>query len=129
VNRTEQSNVNSTEDNSKKNDQEQNLISLNLNLNTLIEFKNSLIEEQKNGETKIQEINEKIERTKKEVDNERQSLEELRIRLKEINDVKDEEFPKFMELKDQVMKARNQMKVIDEKTGVKIIKKEQTSNN
>jgi uncharacterized coiled-coil DUF342 family protein len=119
VNRTEQSNVNSTEDNSKKNDQEQNLISLNLNLNTLIEFKNSLIEEQKNGETKIQEINEKIERTKKQVDKERQSLEELRIRLKEINGVKDEEFPKFMELKDQVMKARNQMKVIDEKTGVK----------
>jgi uncharacterized coiled-coil DUF342 family protein len=119
VNRTEQSNVNSREDNSKKNDQEQNLISLNLNLNTLIDFKNSLIEEQKNGETKIQEINEKIERTKKQVDKERQSLEELRIRLKEINGVKDEEFPKFMELKDQVMKARNQMKVIDEKTGVK----------
>ena len=119
MNRTDHTNVDDTEDNSKKADQEQSLVSLNLNLNTLIEFKNSLIEQQKNGESKIQEINEKIENTKKEVDKERQSLEELRIKLKEINDMKDHEFPKFMELKDQVMKARNQMKLIDDKTGVK----------
>ncbi len=39
--------------------------------------------------------------------------------MKEVNDVKEEEFPKFIELKDMVLKARSQLKMIDEKTGPK----------
>lgn len=119
MNRTEQSNAKNIDDNLRKNDHEQNLVSLDLNLKSLLDFKNSLIEEQKKGDKKIQELNEKIEETKKQIDEERQRLEDLRIKLKEVNEVKDEEFPKFMELKDMVLKARTQMKELDEKSGVK----------
>lgn len=119
MNRTEQSNAKNIDDNLRKNDHEQNLVSLDLNLKSLLDFKNSLIEEQKKGDKKIQELNEKIEETKKQIDEERQRLEDLRIKLKEVNEVKDEEFPKFMELKDIVLKARTQMKELDEKSGIK----------
>src|SRR5215211_7055880 len=93
---------------SRRIDHEQNIISLESNLKTLLDFKNSLLDDQKNGEKSIQELNEKIEATKKQIDDERERLEEFRIKLKEVNDVKEEEFPKFMELKD-----------IDEKTSPK----------
>lgn len=119
MNRTEQSNAKNIDDNLRKTNNEQNFVSLDLNLKTLLDFKNSLIEEQKKGEDKIQGLNEKIEETKKQIDEERQKLEDLRIKLKEVNDVKDEEFPKFMELKDMVLKARNQMRELDEKSGIK----------
>jgi uncharacterized coiled-coil DUF342 family protein len=118
VNKTEEINAMSNEGvTSRRIDHEQNIISLESNLKTLLDFKNSLLDDQRTGEKIIQELNEKIEVTKKQIDNERERLEELRIKLKEVNDVKEEEFPKFMELKDMVLKARSQLKIIDEKTG------------
>lgn len=120
MNKTEEINAMSNEGvTSRRIDHEQNIISLESNLKTLLDFKNSLLDDQSNGEKIIQELNEKIEVTKKQIDNERERLEELRIKLKEVNDVKEEEFPKFMELKDMVLKARSQLKIIDEKTGPK----------
>jgi uncharacterized coiled-coil DUF342 family protein len=120
VNKTEEINALSSESiNSRRNDSEQNIVSLESNLKTLLDFKNSLLEDQKNGEQLIQELNDKIEVTKKQIDEERETLEGLRIKLKEVNDVKEEEFPKFMELKELVLKARSQMKIIDEKSGTK----------
>jgi uncharacterized coiled-coil DUF342 family protein len=120
VNKTEEINAMSNEGiNSRKMDHEHNIVSLESNLKTLLDFKNSLLDDQKNGEKTIQELNEKIDVTKKQIDGEREKLEELRIKLKEVNDVKEEEFPKFMELKDMVLKARSQLKVIDEKTGTR----------
>ena len=117
MNKTEEINAMSNEGvTSRRIDHEQNIISLESNLKTLLDFKNSLLDDQSNGEKIIQELNEKIEVTKKQIDNERERLEELRIKLKEVNDVKEEEFPKFMELKDMVLKARSQLKIIDEKT-------------
>ena len=120
MNKTEEINALSSEGiNSRKSDHEQNIVSLESNLKTLLDFKNSLLEDQKNGEQLIQELNDKIEVTKKQIDEERETLEGLRIKLKEVNDVKEEEFPKFMELKELVLKARSQMKIIDEKSGTK----------
>ena len=120
MNKTEEINALSSEGiNARRVDHEQNIVSLDSNLKTLLEFKNSLLDDQKNGEQVIQELNEKIEVTKKQIDEERGILEGLRIKLKEVNDVKEEEFPKFMELKELVLKARGQMKIIDEKTSNK----------
>lgn len=120
MNKTEEINAMSNEGiNSRRMDHEQNIVSLESNLKTLLDFKNSLLDDQKNGEKIIQDLNEKIDVTKKQIDGEREKLEELRIKLKEVNDVKEEEFPKFMELKDMVLKARSQLKVIDEKTGTR----------
>ncbi|HET8792398.1 MAG TPA: hypothetical protein VFM31_01285, partial [Nitrososphaeraceae archaeon] len=120
MNKTEEINAMSNEGiNSRRMDHEQNIVSLESNLKTLIDFKNSLLDDQKSGEKTIQDLNEKIDVTKKQIDGEREKLEELRIKLKEVNDVKEEEFPKFMELKDMVLKARSQLKVIDEKTGTR----------
>ena len=45
------------------------------NQKTLLDFKKSLIEEQKLGETQIEKINENIEETKKIIDEERVKLE------------------------------------------------------
>jgi uncharacterized coiled-coil DUF342 family protein len=87
------------------------------NLNTLLGFKKSLVEEQKIGEIKIQELNNKIEDTKKQIDEERIELENLRVKLKQINDQKDAEYSKFTELKSNLMEAKNQMKSLDEKAG------------
>jgi uncharacterized coiled-coil DUF342 family protein len=123
VNKTEEINALSSSSseglNPRRIDHEQNIVSLESNLKTLLDFKSSLLEDQKNGEQLIQELNEKIEVTKKQIDEEREILEGLRIKLKEVNDVKEEEFPKFMELKELVLKARSQMKIIDEKTSNK----------
>ncbi|MCJ7637203.1 MAG: hypothetical protein MUO21_06900 [Nitrososphaeraceae archaeon] len=123
MNKTEEINALSSSSsegiNPRRIDHEQNIVSLESNLKTLLDFKSSLLEDQKNGEQVIQELNEKIEVTKKQIDEEREILEGLRIKLKEVNDVKEEEFPKFMELKELVLKARSQMKIIDEKTSNK----------
>jgi uncharacterized coiled-coil DUF342 family protein len=123
VNKTEEINALSSSSsegiNPRRIDHEQNIVSLESNLKTLLDFKSSLLEDQKNGEQVIQELNEKIEVTKKQIDEEREILEGLRIKLKEVNDVKEEEFPRFMELKELVLKARSHMKIIDEKTSNK----------
>jgi uncharacterized coiled-coil DUF342 family protein len=120
VNKTEEINALSSEGiNSRKVDHEQNIISLESNLKTLLEFKNSLLDDQRNGEQVILELNEKIEVTKKQIDEERGILEGLRIKLKEVKDVMEEEFPKCMELKELVLKARSQMKIIDERASTK----------
>jgi uncharacterized coiled-coil DUF342 family protein len=95
----------------------QNQNSIDSNLKTLLEFKKALLEDQKNGEQRIQELNSKIETTKKQIDEERIQLEDLRIKLKQVNEQKDAEYAKFMELKDSLIEARNQMKTFDDKAG------------
>jgi uncharacterized coiled-coil DUF342 family protein len=87
------------------------------NLNILLEFKKTLVEEQKIGENKIQDLNNKIEGTKKQIDEERILLEDFRIKLKEINDQKDTEYSKFTELKSNLIQAKNQMRSLDDKAG------------
>lgn len=85
------------------------------NLQTLLEFKKMLQKEQQDGESKVQAINEKIDLTKKEIDEQRIILEDLRLNLKKINEAKDAEYPKFLELKNNLMELRNKMKTLDEK--------------
>ena len=87
------------------------------NLQTLLEFKKMLQKEQQDGESKVQAINEKIDLTKKEIDEQRIILEDLRLNLKKINEAKDAEYPKFLELKNNLMELRNKMKTLDEKKG------------
>jgi uncharacterized coiled-coil DUF342 family protein len=87
------------------------------NLKTLLDFKKALLEEQKNGEQTVQEINNKIEATKKQIDEERIELEDLRIKLKQINEQKDTDYSKFMELKNSLIEARSKMKTLDDKAG------------
>lgn len=88
------------------------------NMHTLLEFKKTLQKEQLVGENKIQIINEKIDSTKKQIDEQRINLEELRLNLKKVNEQKDAEYPRFLELKNNVIDLRNKMKTLDEKTGV-----------
>ena len=95
----------------------QNQNSIDSNLKTLTEFKKALLEEQKNGDQRIQELNNKIESTKIQIDEERTRLEDLRIVLKQINEQKDAEYAKFMELKKSLIEARNKMKTFDDKAG------------
>ena len=95
----------------------QNQNSIDSNLKTLTEFKKALLEEQKNGDQRIQELNNKIESTKRQIDEERTRLEDLRIVLKQINEQKDAEYAKFMELKKSLIEARNKIKTFDEKAG------------
>ena len=57
------------------------------------------MEEQKIGESQIEQINEKIAQTKKIIDQERVKLEAERLKLKQINEVKDADYAKFAELK------------------------------
>jgi uncharacterized coiled-coil DUF342 family protein len=87
------------------------------NMHTLLEFKKTLQKEQQVGESKIQVINEKIDSTKKQIDDQRVTLEELRLNLKKVNERKDAEYPRFLELKNNVIELRNKMKTHDEKTG------------
>jgi uncharacterized coiled-coil DUF342 family protein len=87
------------------------------NLHTLLEFKKTLQKEQQVGENKIQVINEKIDLAKKQIDEQRVTLEDLRLNLKKVNERKDTEYPKFLELKNNVIEFRNKMKTLDEKTG------------
>ena len=95
----------------------QNQNSIDSNLKTLTEFKKALLEEQKNGDQRIQELNNKIESTKIQIDEERTRLEDLRIVLKQINEQKDAEYAKFMELKKSLIEARNKIKTFDDKAG------------
>jgi len=95
----------------------QNRNSIDSNLKTLIEFKKALLEEQKNGDQRIQDINNKIESTKMHIDGERTQLEDLRVKLKQINEQKDGEYAKFIELKKTLIDAKNQMKTFDDKAG------------
>jgi len=90
---------------------------IDANLKSLLEFKKSLLEGQKDGEKKIENLNESIETTKKQIDQERVKLDELRTKLKSVNEIKDAEYPRFVELKESIIKARNEIKSIDEKTG------------
>jgi len=87
------------------------------NLQTLLEFKKMLIKEQELGENKIQAINDKIDSTKKQIDEQRVVLDELRLDLKKINERKDAEYPKLLELKNSIIEFRNKMKSLDEKKG------------
>ncbi len=91
--------------------------SIDANLKSLLEFKKSLLEGQKDGEKKIESLNDNIETTKKQIDEERVKLEDLRTKLKGVNEIKDAEYPRFVELKESIIKARNEIKSIDEKSG------------
>jgi len=70
---------------------------VNSNLNTLIKFKKTLLEEQKTGEEKVDSLNQSIESTKKEIDKQRMDLEELRTQLKKVNEIKESEYARFIE--------------------------------
>jgi uncharacterized coiled-coil DUF342 family protein len=85
------------------------------NMRTLLEFKKTLQKEQQVSENKIQVINEKIDSTKKQIDDQRVTLEELRLNLKKVNERKDAEYPRFLELKNNVIELRNKMKTLDDK--------------
>jgi uncharacterized coiled-coil DUF342 family protein len=85
------------------------------NLKTLQEFKKTVVEEQKAGEKKIDEINAKLEAVKKQIDEERKQLDEHRAKLKQINEEKDAEYPKFVELRNSLIEAKNQMRNLDDK--------------
>lgn len=85
------------------------------NLKTLLEFKKSVIEEQKSGDKKIEEINSKLEAVKKQIDEERMQLDELRAKLKAVNEEKDADYPKFIELRNSLIDAKNQMRSLDDK--------------
>jgi uncharacterized coiled-coil DUF342 family protein len=85
------------------------------NQKTLLEFKKSLIEEQKIGESEIEKINPKIEDTKKIIDEERVKLEAERLKLKQINEAKDADYAKFTELKNNLIEERKRMKTLDSK--------------
>jgi uncharacterized coiled-coil DUF342 family protein len=85
------------------------------NLNTLTKFKKTLLVEQKTGEEKVESLNQSIESTKKEIDKQRMDLEDLRTRLKKVNEIKESEYTKFIELKNNLMEIRNKMKNLDEK--------------
>jgi uncharacterized coiled-coil DUF342 family protein len=85
------------------------------NQKTLLDFKKKLLDEQKNGEGKIDKINQKIEETKKIIDEERVKLEEERLKLKHTNEAKDADYTKFTELKNNLIEERKRMKTLDSK--------------
>lgn len=87
------------------------------NLKTLVEFKKSVIDEQKGGEKKIEEINSRLEAVKKQIDEERMQLDELRSKLKGVNEEKDADYPKFVELRNSLIDTKNKMKSLDDKVG------------
>lgn len=97
----------------KKDNRSEN--SIDSNQKTLLDFKKSLIEEQKLGETHIEKINRSIEDTKKIIDEERVKLEAERLKLKQINEVKDADYAKFTELKSNLIEERKRMKTLDTK--------------
>jgi uncharacterized coiled-coil DUF342 family protein len=97
----------------KKDNRSEN--SIDSNQKTLLDFKKSLIEEQKQGETQIEKINGSIEETKKIIDEERVKLEAERLKLKQINEVKDADYAKFTELKSNLIEERKRMKTLDTK--------------
>ncbi|HKU82402.1 MAG TPA: hypothetical protein VJP58_00025 [Candidatus Nitrosocosmicus sp.] len=97
----------------KKDNRSEN--SIDSNQKTLLDFKKSLIDEQKLGESQIDKINESIEETKKIIDEERVKLEAERLKLKQINEVKDADYAKFTELKTSLIEERKRMKTLDTK--------------
>jgi len=97
----------------KKDNRSENAI--DSNQKTLLDFKKSLIEEQKVGEAQIEKINERIEETKKVIDEERVKLEAERLKLKQINEVKDADYAKFTELKNNLIEERKRMRSLDTK--------------
>lgn len=93
------------------------------NLKTLLDFQKSVLEEQRTGEKRIQEINTNLEAVKKQIDEERSQLDDLRSRLKQVNEEKDSDYPKFVELRTSLAEAKNQMKTLDDKMGSTIAAK------
>jgi uncharacterized coiled-coil DUF342 family protein len=87
------------------------------NLKTLLEFKKTVQDDQKNGEKRIDEINNKLESIKKQIDEERTQLDDIRAKLKHVNEEKDAEYPKFVDMRNSVIQAKNQMKSLDDKVG------------
>src|SRR5918911_2474849 len=87
------------------------------NRKTLLEFKRAVQEEQKTGDERIEEINNKLDNIKRQIDEERDQLDDFRSKLKQVNEEKDSEYPKFVELRESLMEAKNQMKTLDDKVG------------
>jgi uncharacterized coiled-coil DUF342 family protein len=90
---------------------------LDPNHKTLLEFKRVVQEEQNTGDKRIEEINNKLDSIKKQIDEERAQLDDFRSKLKQVNEEKDIEYPKFVELRESLMEAKNQMKSLDDKVG------------
>ncbi len=90
---------------------------LDPNRKTLLEFKRAVQEEQKTGDKRIEEINNKLDSIKRQIDEERVQLDDFRSKLKQVNEEKDIEYPKFVELRESLMEAKNQMKSLDDKVG------------
>jgi uncharacterized coiled-coil DUF342 family protein len=83
----------------------------------LLEFKRAVQEEQKTGDKRIEEINIKLDDVKKQIDEQRTQLDDYRSKLKQVNEEKDIEYPKFIELRESLIDAKNQMKSLDDKVG------------
>jgi uncharacterized coiled-coil DUF342 family protein len=90
---------------------------LDPNRKTLLEFKKAVQEEQKTGDKRIEEINTQLDSIKKQIDEERTQLDDFRAKLKQVNEEKDIEYPKFVQLREGLMQAKNQMKILDDKVG------------
>ncbi|HZA99472.1 MAG TPA: hypothetical protein VE308_00465 [Nitrososphaera sp.] len=90
---------------------------LDPNRKTLLEFKGAVQEEQKTGDKRIEEINNKLDSIKKQIDEERTQLDDFRSKLKQVNGEKDIDYPKFVQLRESLMEAKNQMKSLDDKVG------------
>jgi uncharacterized coiled-coil DUF342 family protein len=90
---------------------------LDPNRKTLLEFKSAVQEEQKTGDRRIEEINNKLDSVKKQIDEQRTQLDDYRSKLKQVNEEKDIEYPKFIELRESLIDAKNQMKSLDDKVG------------
>ena len=90
---------------------------LDPNRKTLLEFKKVVQEEQKTGDKRIEEINTQLDSIKKQIDEERTQLDDFRAKLKQVNEEKDIEYPKFVQLREGLMQAKNQMKILDDKVG------------
>ena len=90
---------------------------LDPNRKTLLEFKRAVQEEQKTGDKRIEEINNKLDDVKKQIDEQRTQLDDYRSKLKQVNEEKDIEYPKFIELRESLIDAKNQMKSLDDKVG------------
>src|SRR5215208_6205953 len=90
---------------------------LDPNRKTLLEFKGAVQEEQKTGDKRIEEINNKLDSVKKQIDEQRTQLDDYRSKLKQVNEEKDIEYPKFIELRESLIDAKNQMESLDDKVG------------
>src|SRR5215208_312592 len=91
---------------------------LDPNRKTLLEFKRAVQEEQKTGDKRIEEINIKLDDVKKQIDEQRTQLDDYRSKLKQVNEEKDIEYPKFIELRESLIDSKNQMKSLDDKVGL-----------